>query len=237
MYPNFITDFKVRWADGAVLRYSLRTGQLTLALGEAPAFPRFQSPSSASPQEAQRRQVRKRRHAWVIGGMGMECAATGEAGRYLGQAQWAMQRCLQAEEALLATTGTGNRAATATFPVVLYDEVEEEKQASSAPAPVAAAPSPEEEYRSWPLVGALAGVGQARRSPRGDVAVALEGAGVVLILSPDATRLTALPDGAQYALPALTHCKTGARMSKSLRAQVRVLHRVLKAVGEGQNGV
>jgi hypothetical protein len=199
----------------------------------------------------------RRRHAWVVGGMGMECAATGEAGKYLGQAQWAMRRCLQMEEALLPS-------ATHAFPLVLYEEVEGQgkDEGRGAPPPVAAAAAAaaaattttasgggggggggdddgddDDDYRRWPLAAAVPGFGRATRSPRGDLAVALEtatdphaAAGGVLILNPDATQLLVLPGGVRYSLPGLTDLATGARMPKAVRVRMKALHRVLKGM-------
>jgi len=209
---------------------------------------------SASPEPQQQR----RRHAWVIGGLGMECAATGEAGKYLGQAQWAMRRCLEAAAAAAVQQQQQQQQQQA-FPLVLYEEVKEEggkkgekkqealeEAAAAATTTTTAAPS---DYTRWPLVAALPGVGQARRSPRGDLAVALvaaaaapaandgEGAVVLtLILNADATQLLVLPDGARYALPGLTDVATGALMPKAVRGLMRPLHRVLGAVETGLCG-
>lgn len=169
----------------------------------------------------------------------MECAATGEAGKYLGQAQWAMRRCLEAE----AAAGGWQRQG-ACFPLVVHEElwpvaVEEAEAAAEA---AAATGDDSDDYRRWPLVAALPGVGRARRSARGDLAVALgkeEGAAgteVVLVLNPDATELHVLPEGQRFALPGLREVGSGARMPKPLRAQMRALQRVLRAVEDERGG-
>lgn len=214
-------DFKVRWADGAVLRYSLRTGQLTLTLGEAPALPLVRAPPSRSPES-----TRRRRHAWVIGGAGMECAATGEAGKYLGQAQWAMRRCLEAE----AAAGGWQRQG-AGFPVVVYEKLRPAAKEAAEAATATGKDDGDGDYRHWPLVAALSCVGRAHRSARGDLAVAL--GEVVLVLNPDATELHVLPEGQRFALPGLREVGSGARMPKPLRARMRALQRVLRAVEDG----
>jgi len=88
-----LPDFKVRWADGAVLTYKLRTGALALTLGESVplALPPFLP----------------RKHEWNVEGGGSCWVLQGgreggrEGGRvraYLSQAQGAMRRCLEIGE-------------------------------------------------------------------------------------------------------------------------------------------
>lgn len=184
----------------------------------------------------------------MIGGAGMECAATGKAGRYLGQAQWAMRRCLEAEAAAAEAAAAGGlrwEQQATDFPLVVYEELQPaaaEKE-EAVPPPTAATG---DDYRRWPLVAALPGVGRARRSAQGHLAVALgEGndAGaaaaegdVVLVLNSDGTELQVLPAGQRYALPALREVGSGARMPKPLRARMRALQRVLRAVEDGRGG-
>ena len=86
------TDFRVRWADGAVLRYSLRSGRLDL-LVRNPAV--SSSRQQGAGEEQERRGEGVRRHCWDMkdgeGWMAASCAA-GAVGKYLGQAQQAMMR-------------------------------------------------------------------------------------------------------------------------------------------------
>lgn len=165
----------------------------------------------------------------------MECAATGEAGKYLGQAQWAMRRCLEAE----AAAARGWQRQGAGFPVVVYEELQPaaEEAAEAAAAMGKDDDGDDGDYRRWPLVAALPGVGRARRSARGDLAVALgkqeEEEVVVLVLNPDATELHVLPEGQRFALPGLREVGSGARMPKPLRVRMRALQRVLRAVEDG----
>jgi hypothetical protein len=88
-----LPDFKVRWADGAVLRYSLRTGHLSLSLGEA--LPLALPPSLPRKHEWN---VEGGGSCWVLQGGREGGREGGRMGAYLSQAQGAMRRCLEMGE-------------------------------------------------------------------------------------------------------------------------------------------